>query len=207
MIEGGMHFSRGFADWWTDLAKIAKRTRGIVRVVGVLLHVLPVVLLVPTQWVYMGFGTKERPLNWFTEAYVFAVVLLSVWFFTAPSVCVALLSTWISAGTIVVMLHIVLLQGVFGAIASAERSILLFMCNVAQVVVMFGTWYRLCGGYSETEALLKSILTFATISYADKESCVAVAMAQIATDFVLLFIFLSFLLGQLGPKNVTGCDS
>ena len=97
------------------------------------------------------------------------------------------------------MLNIELLQRVFGPVADPARSLLLFMCNVAQIVFMFGTWYRLCGGYSETEALLKSILTFATISYADKVP--AVAMAQIATDFVLLAIFLSQLVGQLGPKN------
>jgi hypothetical protein len=95
-------------------------------------------------------------------------------------------------------MNIVLLQGLFGKILSPERSLLLFMCNVAQVTVMFATWYRL-GGYSGTEALLKSILTFATIDYAEKMP--RVAMVQIATDFLLLAIFLSYLVGQFGLKN------
>jgi hypothetical protein len=56
------------------------------------------------------------------------------------------------------------------------------------------------GGYSATEALLKSVLTFATINYADEMP--RVAMAQIATDFVLLAIFLSQLVGRLGSTNV-----
>jgi hypothetical protein len=81
---------------------------------------------------------------------------------------------------------------------SAERSLLLFICNAAQIVVMFATWYRL-GGYSETDALLKSVLTFATIGYAECKPFVA--MAQIATDFLLLAIFLGFLLGQFAAKN------
>jgi hypothetical protein len=42
------------------------------------------------------------------------------------------------------MLHIVLL-----GIKAAERSLLLFICSVAQIVFMFATWYRL-GGYSKT---------------------------------------------------------
>jgi len=71
------------------------------------------------------------------------------------------------------------------------------MCNVAQIMFMFGTWYR-CH-YSETEALLKSVLTFATIGYA--ETMPGVAIAQIATDFLLLAIFLSFVIGQFGAKD------
>jgi hypothetical protein len=140
---------------------------------------------------------KDR-LDSFTEWYVFVVMLLSGGIYFVPSAWLALLSTWFSAGTVVVMLHIVLLQRVFESIVSAERSILLFMCNVAQIVFMFATWYRWGG---EPGPLLKSILTFATIGYA--KTMPGVAMTQIATDFVLLFIFLGFLLGQLGPKNVT----
>src|SRR5262249_49184774 len=102
-----------------------------------------------------------------TDAYVCGVLLLSVWIYSVPSVCLASLSTYFSASTVIVLMNIVLLQGLFGKILSPERSLLLFMCNVAQVTVMFTTWYRL-GGYSGTEALLKSILTFATIDYAEK---------------------------------------
>ena len=75
-------------------------------------------------------------------------------------------------------------------------SLLLFMCNVAQIVFMFGTWYRLG---EEPEPLLKSFVTSATLDYVKTRP--RVAMAQIATDFVLLAIFLSHLVGQLGPKN------
>jgi hypothetical protein len=199
-----MHFRRGFRHWWSRRAQIANKTQianekwGIVRVVGVPLYVLTVAS--PTTLAYIGFGTEDRPLYWFTDACVVGSLILSVGiYYLAPNVCLAWLSTYFSAITVIVLLNIVLLQRVFGGIASPERSLLLFMCNVAQIVFMFGTWYRLCAGYSETEALLKSILTFATISYADKVP--RIAMAQIATDFALLAIFLSHLVGQLGPKN------
>ena len=198
-----MHFRSGFRDWWNRRAQKPHKTRianekwGIWRVVGDWLYVST--LASPTTWAYIGFGTKDRPLCWFTDASVVGFLILSVGiYYLAPNVCLAWLSTYFSAITVIVLLNIVLLQRVFGGIASPERSLLLFMCNVAQIVFMFGTWYRLCG-YSETQALLKSILTFATINYADKVP--RIAMAQIAMDFVLLAIFLSHLVGQLGSKN------
>lgn len=89
-------------------------------------------------------------------------------------------------------------QRLFGDLQSPGRSILLFICNLAQIIFMFATWYRL-GGYLKTEALLQSVLTFATIGYAEKMPLTAIA--QIATNFVLPAIFLSHLIGQLGAKN------
>jgi len=133
----------------------------------------------------------------FTEWYVVGVLIASVLiYYFYPGFWPALLSTYISASTLIVMLHIVLLQRAFGPIKSTERSLLLFMFNVAQIVFMFATWYHWGG---EPKPLLTSVLTFATIGYADKMP--RVAMAQIATDFVLLAIFLGFVMGQFGAKN------
>jgi hypothetical protein len=197
-----MDFRRGFRRWWSRRAQIANKTQianekwGIVRVVGVPLYVLAV--LSPTTWAHIGFGTEEdRPLYWFTDVCVVGALIVSVGiYYLAPNVCLALLSTYFSAITVILLLNVVLLHRVLGGIASPERSLLLFMCNVAQIVFMFGTWYRLGG---EPEPLLKSILTSATQDYA--RTMPRVAMVQIATDFVLLAIFLSHLVGQLGPKN------
>jgi hypothetical protein len=44
-------------------------------------------------------------------------------------------------------------------------------------------------------------LTFATIGYVDVDEMKPIAMVQIATDFVLLAIFLSHLIGRVGAKN------
>jgi hypothetical protein len=196
-----MDFRSRFRRWWSRRTQIANKTQianekwGIVRVVGVPLYELTV--LPPTTWAYIGFATEDRPLYWFTDACVVGALIVSVGiYYLAPNACLALLSTYFSAITVIVLLNVVLLQRVFGGIASPERSLLLFMCNVAQIVFMFGTWYRLG---REPEPLLKSILTSATLDYA--KTMPRVAMAQIATDFVLLAIFLSHLVGQLGPKN------
>jgi hypothetical protein len=196
-----MHFRRGFRGWWSERAQIANKTQienekwGIVRVVGVPLYVST--LASPTTWAYIGFGTKDCRLYWFTDACVVGALILSIGFyFLAPSVCLAWLSTYFSATTLIVLLNVVLLQRAFGKMASPERSLLLFMCNVAQIVFMFATWYR---WGKLPEPLLTSVKTFATIDYA--KTMPGFAMAQIATDFVLVAIFLSHLVGQLGPKK------
>ena len=72
---------------------------------------------------------------------------------------------------------------------------------------------RECDGLVD-KPLLRSILTFATIGYAANESiekgAIAqiptaflepVAMAQIATNILLLAIYLSQLMGRIGPKE------
>jgi hypothetical protein len=205
-----IYFERERQTWRNNRAAINANTEGIVWLIGRFLHWL--MWLTPTQW---GFTllpgeacTKilEARLNRFTESYVPSVLIASALiYYLAPRVpfvwltyLLAWLSTYFSASSLVVWLHIVLLQRTFEPIKSAERSLLLFICNAAQIVVMFATWYRL-GGYSETDALLKSVLTFATIGYAECKPFVA--MAQIATDFLLLAIFLGFLLGQFEAKN------
>jgi hypothetical protein len=208
MGEKVTHFQRERQTWQNNRAKIDKETEGIVWLIARFLHWL--MWLTPTQW---GFTllpreadtkTLEARLNRFTEWYVPGVLIASALiYYLAPRVSfawftylLAWLSTYISASTLVVMLHIVLLQPTFGPIKSAERSLLLFICNAAQIVVMFATWYRLCG---QPAPLLKSILTFATIEYANKMP--RLAIVQIATDFLLLAIFLGFLLGRFGAKN------
>jgi hypothetical protein len=187
-----MHLEPGLEKWRCQRAKIDEETKGIVWVVGRILH--RCLWVSPTQWA--SFALPEDRLLYFIEWYVFVAMLLSGGIYLVPNVWLASLSTLISAGIIIVMLHIVLLQQVFGPIASPERSILLFMCNVVQIVFMFATWYRWGG---QPGPLLTSVLTFATLGYAEKMP--GVAMIQIATDFVLLFIFLGFLLGRLLPKN------
>jgi hypothetical protein len=183
---------QGAREWCDNLTRVWKETIGIERWVGTPLYVLT--LASPPNWVHILFRRKDP---WITDAYVFGVLVFSVvTYFLAPNVWCARFSTFFSASTAIVLLNVVLLQRVFGAVFSSERSLLLFICNVAQITFMFATWYNLCG---VSDPLLKSILTFATISYVDKMK--PVAMAQIALDFVLLAIFLSHLIGRVGPRN------
>ena len=185
------HCQRELQTWRNNQGDINFYTEGIVWLLGTCLHRL--LWLTPTQLAFTQLPEDRR--DCFTECYVVGVLIASVLiYYLAPSL--AWLSTYISASTLVVMLHIVLLQRAFPPIKSPQRSLVLFTCNAAQIVVMFGTWYRLCG---QPAPLLKSILTFATIEYANKMP--RLAIVQIATDFLLLAIFLGFVIGQFGAKD------
>ena len=54
-----------------------------------------------------------------------------------PTLPLAVLCSYFLLSTVVVMLHVVLLSKVFGDIESAERSLILFICNVAQLIFTF----------------------------------------------------------------------
>ncbi|WP_315701232.1 MULTISPECIES: hypothetical protein [unclassified Bradyrhizobium] len=189
-----MHFREGFREWRHRYLAIATRTSGIERVVGYFLHALT--LLSPTQWRHIGFGReRDRSVDTWTEWYVILGLAISIVFFRFPSQAAAWLSTYFSAVTLIAVLNIVFLQRVFETIVSPQRSLLLFMCNVAQIVLMFATWYSVLG---VEDPLLKSVLTFATISYSADTP--RIAIAQIATDFILLAVYLSHLVGRVGGR-------
>ena len=133
----------GLRDWWSRLIKIAQETRGIEQVVGIAVYGLTLTTL--TEWVHIVFGTKNRPLLSFTDPYVVVVLVLTVWIYLAPSVFGVWVSVYFSASTVIVLLNIVLFQRLFEDPASPGRSLLLFICNVAQIILMFATWYRLYG--------------------------------------------------------------
>jgi hypothetical protein len=75
----------------------------------------------PPTWVHICFGRKD---SWITDAYVFGVLVFSVvTYFFFPSVWCAGFSTFFSASTVIALLHVVLLQRVFGPVFSPERSL------------------------------------------------------------------------------------
>jgi hypothetical protein len=190
-----MHFRQGLQNWADGFATIAARTRGIERVFDLVLYALS--LFAPTQWLHIGFG-KEKPssANKWTEAYVVLALALSILCFLFPSRNIGWVSTYFSAVTLIAILNIVFLQRLFGPAVSAERSLLLFMCNVAQIVLMFATWYSV---FEVENPLLISVLTFATINHSVKTP--NIAMTQIAIDFVLLAVYLSHLVGRVGGRS------
>jgi hypothetical protein len=187
-----MHFRKRFQDWSCGFATIAANKHGVEQALGLILYALSLISL--TQWRHICCGRgSDRSVDTFTEWYVFGTLLISVLIFIfLPNL--ALLSTYFSATTVIILLNIVLLQPVLGGeIVSPQRSLLLFVCNVIQIVVMFATWYSLGG---EMEPLLTSVLTFATIGYSVKMP--KTAITQIATNFVLVAVYLSHLMGRYG---------
>jgi hypothetical protein len=203
------HCQRELQTWRHNRTLIDFYTEGIVWVVGRALHWLMWFTLPQLTFTLL----PENRRDCFTEWYVFGVLIASAFFYyasvliyyLAPDVAwpiwltffLAVFSAYFSVSTLIVLLHIVLLQRAFGPIKSAERSLLLLICNVVQIVFMFATWYHWGG---EPKPLLTSVLTLATIGYA-KTMPSWVVITQIATNFLLLTMFLGFLLSGFGAKN------
>jgi hypothetical protein len=84
---------------------------------------------------------------------------------------------------------------------SAERSLLLFIFNVAELLIAFAIFYRGWFGLRVLEAIKNAILVFGTIGYR-KDNIVdigPIVPVQILLDFLLLAIFLATLIGRVGP--------
>jgi hypothetical protein len=104
------------------------------------------------------------------------------------------------------MLHVVFLSKVFGDIESAERSLILFICNVAQLIFTFAIWYELKAAQTKGASLFNALLVFATVGYPLEAPAVVVG-TQIATDFLLLAIFLAQIVGRVGYRQNDDANS
>ena len=106
---------------------------------------------------------------------------------------------YLLASTAVVLFNVLFLTKLsfIGPVASYERTLLLFLVNIVQVVLAFAILYRLTlPNLNPWKALFKSLLVFGTIGYPERAE--PIVGIQIATDFVLLAVFLAFVVGRLG---------
>jgi len=136
---------RGRREWWDGLQKIKKACNlpGIEKPVGVGLFVLKT--FVPTeliQLLFWNWKANQKWGKWLPDCYVSLVTvflfILLVWF---PIRWIAI---YFLASIIVYLLNVVLLDHkVFGGVRAPERSLILFMLNVVQVVLIFAILYRL----------------------------------------------------------------
>jgi hypothetical protein len=191
---------QGCKEWRDRLRKIrdAPNLHGIEKPVGVALFVLNT--LAPTELIRLFVWNWNEKRKSFPDLYVVAVtVLLGFLLRWSPSWPV--LSRWIAgyllASVIVYLLHVVLLTKVFGPVRSVARSLILLIFNVTQVVLIFAIFYRSMG---IDDALVDAVLVFGTVSLPDEVARKArsVAAIQVATDIMLLAVFLGHFIGGLG---------
>jgi hypothetical protein len=148
--------------------------------------------LTPSEWLLSlsvcvcGPG----PYYWVTDSYIAVTTIL---------LAAILVLIYFLVSMIINMANVVFLRKVFGEPASFERILLLFIFNVAQVILTFAIWYRYAFGKEAGEALFSAILVFGTIGY-PKRADLIVGM-QIATDVLLVAIFLAFILGNLRRQD------
>ncbi|HKA77111.1 MAG TPA: hypothetical protein VKD19_08400 [Pseudolabrys sp.] len=154
-----------------------------------------------SEWI-ITYIRRRVDTYWATDLYVVGMTILLAAVLNFSD-CAPLLSacfaSFILAGTIINMANVVFLSKVFGPPISAERTLLLFIFNVAQVVFTFAIWYRWMLDKQPGEALFKAILVFGTIGY--PQGADMIVGIQIATDIFLLAIFLAFILGNFGTAR------
>jgi hypothetical protein len=192
-----------------ELLTLWRRLSGIEAVVAVGLYLLWIVS--PSFWLQMVFRKQTVKVVevyvFLCFAFTFVVWLKPPFFFANPclhlsqnscayfSLTLAALCSYFSLSTILALLHVVFLSKVLGPVVSKERSLMLFLVNVAQFVFMFAIWYKLIIG-SRGSALFYALLVLGTLGYPDNPAAHAVVGLQIATDFLLFAIFLAHLLGR-----------
>lgn len=83
--------------------------------------------------------------------------------------------------------------------ASVERSILLLMLNVIEVVLAFGILYHHWLGLSRIEGFFKAVCVLGTIGYPDAIGWpILLVVLQVFLDFLLLVLVISSFIGELG---------
>jgi hypothetical protein len=123
------------------------------------------------------------------------VVTAAIWWWV-PTWPGAIICSYISLSTVHALFSVVFLSKIFGDVVSGERSLILFICNVMQVVLMFSIWYEVEAGLPKWEALFAALLVLGTLGYREHEK--VLVGFQIAADFLLLAIFLAHLMGRVG---------
>jgi hypothetical protein len=197
-----VYVTKSLRDYVAGFRKIWSRLNGIECLIALFLYVLWAFTL--SFWLRIILCRIFRGIRQtlVIEAYVAgsAILAIAVWLWV-PTFWWAILCSYFLFSTVVVLLHVVLLSKVFGDIESAERSLILFMCNVVQLVFTFSIWYELKASQAKGEALLNAILVFGTLDYPHNANAMVVVAVQIVTDFLLLAIFLAHIVGRVGYRK------
>jgi hypothetical protein len=115
-------------------------------------------------------------------------------------------ASYFLASVIVYLLNVVLLSKVLGPVLSRERSLILLIFNIVQVVLIFAIFYRWkLPNLGFWEALIDAVLVFGTVSLPSEIEVGAKPFAafQVAIDFMLLAVFLAHFVGGLGTEGST----
>ena len=193
-----MPLFEGFAEWRSDLAKLRSTSEvsGNEKIFDFTIYFLTI--FVPSVWIQIFLG-KRRAGTSFIDGYVIVITIILVCLLVWPDHVprfIAILAAYLLATNIIILLNVLFLKKLLGPPASDERSLLLFFLNVIQVVLTFAIFYRCKLSISVGKALFKTLLVFGTIGSVDGAE--TIVGFQIATDFLLLAVFLAFFVGNLG---------
>jgi hypothetical protein len=202
----------GLRAWWHNRPAIQERREGLQKIradldgierwVGVWLFRLKSLIL--TELIQVVWNWKADP-EWqerLPVMYVGVVTAVLGFFLWWSSSLGAGVAFYFLASIIVYLLNVVLLDHkVFSDPRSPERSLILFIINVAQVVLIFAIFYRWeVPSLGPLDAFIDAVLVFGTVSLPKEieDGARLIAAGQVATDFILLAVFLAHFVGRVG---------
>jgi len=201
-----MQYIGGLKEWWCILGRIYStiEVRGIEWLFDLVVFFLMILTpSLPIQSLLWGRGlnVSARFAEWYT-AIIFVLMCLLLWshFSLSPW---ALPAGYLLATTLIVLFNVTFLPKLsfIGPSVSPERSLLLFIFNLAQTVVAFAVFYRWSLNKPPGVALFKSLLVLGTVGYPTEEGAQLIVALQIITDILLLAVFLAFFVGKLGSRK------
>jgi hypothetical protein len=201
-----MRFMDGLEEWRSDLRKIysTDEVRGFEKAFDLVIF-FSMIATISQLLQFLFWGRRDRAARWFIDAYVFVATVVLICFLVWPDSFprVSCFVAWyLLASTVVVLFNVLFLTKLsfIGPVASYERTLLLFLVNIVQVVLAFAILYRLTlPNLNAWKALYESLLVFGTIGY--PKGAEPIVGIQIAIDFVLLAVFLAFVVGRLGKSD------
>lgn len=193
-------------DFNHDVRLIGEKLQGIEWLAGMVLYLLWYALasfwLTHPSRLNHSWKINNKYRSLLIEVYVVGCVILTVgnWW-CGPGMLLTWVCSYFLASTIITLLQVLFLNKALGEMDSPERSLLLVMLNVVQIVFVFASWYQIAAPLSRYDALFKSILVFATAGYPAQEEVQTIVELQIAADVVLIAVFLAHLLGKVAASR------
>src|SRR5258708_26299076 len=200
-----MAFVDGWAEWRSKLKEIREsdKLHGIEKPFDWFIFALKI--FTPLQLPQLFWGRSERWRPWCTDTFVVGATIvlfyLLLWVDSWPQLSF-LIAFYLLANIIIILLNILFLTKIVGRVASYERTLILFMLNVAQVVLIFAIFYRWERPDLEAkDALVMALLVFGTIGY--EQGAKPIAAFQFVIDFMLLAVFLAHFVRRLWEDRGT----
>jgi hypothetical protein len=162
---------------------------------------LPTVLQVSFYVGKVSHRLEPKQRTWPTEVYVCICTALTIlnWCM-GPTWWGNIGCSYISASTVVTLLQVVFLHQLFGEMHSTRRSMILLLLNVVQILFMYAAWYQLETTMPDQDMLLQTLFVFATIGHPEHVAHIIIEL-QIATNFILLVVFLNHLVSRWAPRD------
>ena len=191
----------GLEEWWDDLRGIRAATElhGIEKLFDWVIYFL--MIFTPLKPVQFLWGRRDQGPPQLPDWYVVGVTIVLIFLLYSLPQCSFWIACYLLTSLIVVLLNVLFLTKHFGPVLSYERSLLLFMLNVGQVVLIFAIFYRWnLPSLDACNALFYTLLVFGTIGY-HSDAAKTIVGFQIGIDFLLLAVFLAHFVGRLGTTR------